>query len=926
MIEKGTNYSYKLKALKKLSFESIRKLSVDDVAQMNIEISDELFNELERGVDILQTEGQMTMYMHAYGKMHRAKLMHAFEVLPEFIFKTEIEIIDWGCGQALATMAFADFLNCHNFDAKIKSITLIEPSECCIKRGALHATSLFPTAEIILLNTQIDHLNIASNLQKDENLTKLHFFSNILDINCFDIETLANLMKNKFKNTNYFVCVSPIQNNFRKSRLSNFMNSFSENKQILQQTEDPKFNNQWTLVSKVFTINETKNIEFPSQNEILQYLSTDEFKCLHNVQRLQVRSYIGKKERFVTKVSGEKIATVSADYSEEDEKVFVQYKLENGNIYWCLENKKDNKCDNDDEKIKILKYYKNYRFLKKELNFSDHNCKIEVAKILFNILIDAIINEKKAKTKNERRFVKYKSFENITTNALIEYLIDVLKIAKNNLYPNISFTNNINFIINELEETGFRNLIKYGIEQINIIPNFENFCKFEFDINKKFKSDGEIKDNTTLSEMQNIYFQNEQIAIQNQLVHFILAALEEQRLAKTQEEKIWEDFDSDSNIPFSRIIDYVKVELYGFKEELPQFADNIQQVIDNMSGTKGGFIGFERLIKVGLERLGFKVDYIDDTVKIDDEKGQKTSSDFPDNKNDKIKPETKLSPKIKKILSTIPDVKLITKKNENGEEEVVPRYIKTSLGLTARRDFYKIYNFLAELLSDTPFEEMDYVLNEIATLSHSNSSILANQLLQIFNKMSQEEIFDLYKFFDTENNKFSFMYIKLSPEGFCEDILYETNKNFIADLLINKWKYELIAKKPELIKSIEEETIYWEKEKLEIIKNEFFSFAKNKDSDLKQLCKILESVGITVSLEALTFLSIILKRKYNKNRLIKGMEFDDISLANLLGSTFGLTYLFLALGEDDIFVYEKNLLRIIAKSENKVKVIGHLSR
>lgn len=65
LIEKGTNYSYLLNALTNPTFESIRKLSVKFVMQLPEEVKTFLWEELENGVQVLDSEGQLSMYMPA---------------------------------------------------------------------------------------------------------------------------------------------------------------------------------------------------------------------------------------------------------------------------------------------------------------------------------------------------------------------------------------------------------------------------------------------------------------------------------------------------------------------------------------------------------------------------------------------------------------------------------------------------------------------------------------------------------------------------------------------------------------------------------------------------------------------------------------------------------------------------------------------
>lgn len=147
--EHNTNYAYKLKYMESVSFDEVRKLSASFCQELPKALVDELYETLNRGVDLLDSEPQMATYLYSFGKMHQAKLELAFGNLPkDFLLQDEVDIVDWGCGQAIATMCYADFLRQNGYRQKVRTITLVEPSELCLKRAALHASVFFSDAEI----------------------------------------------------------------------------------------------------------------------------------------------------------------------------------------------------------------------------------------------------------------------------------------------------------------------------------------------------------------------------------------------------------------------------------------------------------------------------------------------------------------------------------------------------------------------------------------------------------------------------------------------------------------------------------------------------------------------------------------------------------------------------------------------------------
>ncbi len=260
-IEQSTIYAYKLKYLENPNFDKIRSFAQSFINELPLELRDELFEKLNRGVDLLQSEPVMLIYLFSFGNMHQAKLNYAFEHLPDSFFEQrEINIIDYGCGQAIGTMCYIDYLKTKNPNQKIKSVTLIEPSDICLKRAGLHTSAFLPDAEIRLINKTFDQL-YDDDIACDENIPTLHILSNVLDLD-FDLERLASLIEKNIKGYNQFVCVGPYFNYSDKDqRMEEFTDliegdvSFTN---ILNQGElNPE--KSWTCQAFVFSVGATEN-------------------------------------------------------------------------------------------------------------------------------------------------------------------------------------------------------------------------------------------------------------------------------------------------------------------------------------------------------------------------------------------------------------------------------------------------------------------------------------------------------------------------------------------------------------------------------------------------------------------------------------------------------------------------------------------
>lgn len=250
LIELETTYAIDLSEVRK-DFYSIRGVSSDSYNGSN-----STFHSLGRGVAILTEEQQLFAYMHSYGKMHFAKCNYAFNLLESDFFINSIDIIDWGCGQAMASMSYLNFILKNNLNQKIDSITLNEPSEIALRRGALHVNKYNDSLELTTINKDINSIVKEDFNDGNSFNAKLHLFSNILDIDNYSTKHLTELIKRSFEGLNFFIIVSPFITDLKTDRIDNFIAEFEGNPQFeLLQTYDKQkgeWKNNWTIVLRIF--------------------------------------------------------------------------------------------------------------------------------------------------------------------------------------------------------------------------------------------------------------------------------------------------------------------------------------------------------------------------------------------------------------------------------------------------------------------------------------------------------------------------------------------------------------------------------------------------------------------------------------------------------------------------------------------------
>lgn len=69
----------------------------------------ELKESLSNGKALLKSSEQLDAYLYHYSDTHRKKLLRAYSHIPESIFRQPFSVIDWGCGQGIASMVLDDF-------------------------------------------------------------------------------------------------------------------------------------------------------------------------------------------------------------------------------------------------------------------------------------------------------------------------------------------------------------------------------------------------------------------------------------------------------------------------------------------------------------------------------------------------------------------------------------------------------------------------------------------------------------------------------------------------------------------------------------------------------------------------------------------------------------------------------------------------
>ncbi len=233
VIEKGTDYANKLESTP-CNFDAIRRISVNCANGSSI---------TNRGVKILESEEELFIYLKSFGNMHKAKVMSAFEKPFPQDFPSKMNVVDWGCGQGLASMLFLEKFG----SEMVNQITLVEPSEVAIKRAALHCKKYAPRTPVKTICKKLNDLTVDDFSLSPMNLT-VHLFSNILDIDDYSSSHLIEIIESIQRGKNFYVCVSPHIDDIKTGKLETFKRYFESNYQsfhLLKEAINTKCGNFW---------------------------------------------------------------------------------------------------------------------------------------------------------------------------------------------------------------------------------------------------------------------------------------------------------------------------------------------------------------------------------------------------------------------------------------------------------------------------------------------------------------------------------------------------------------------------------------------------------------------------------------------------------------------------------------------------------
>ena len=308
-------YDDMILSIRRISFNKIRAIANDFVSDLTEDEKNELWIRLQRGKALLRTDAELKYYLYAYGKMHQQKMNVALSHFSWEDFENKrIQIVDWGCGQALATICFFDYLKKKDIKCEIDKIVLIEPSNEALERATIHVCAyddyVWEETDIETINKCIDQVNL-TEIESNADLT-IHFFANVLDIPNINLSRLARIVKKTSDNETFVICMGP-NNNFNK-RIDEFFSYFHNFELLYEDEHDVTNKYDYTAKYCIFALNKKKDYFDYDDN-----MTVNEFFERHNVDK---KLFIIKTK---TNDNGENFKVVGFANGKKDKDGHVAY-------------------------------------------------------------------------------------------------------------------------------------------------------------------------------------------------------------------------------------------------------------------------------------------------------------------------------------------------------------------------------------------------------------------------------------------------------------------------------------------------------------------------------------------------------------------------------------------------------------------------
>lgn len=182
------------------------------------------FEKIRRCCSNLKNDDALSTYLAQNGKMHKALIYSALEEFLEDLEGESLTLIDWGCGQGLASMLVLNYIKEKQLDIQVSNVMLIDDNTKALSRAMVQVEALAQNSmETTAIKSDDNILYDKINTKKKH--TILHLFANDkipiaftnIDDNILDNDFILfisnknrEFVENSYRDFNFFMDVEDI--------------------------------------------------------------------------------------------------------------------------------------------------------------------------------------------------------------------------------------------------------------------------------------------------------------------------------------------------------------------------------------------------------------------------------------------------------------------------------------------------------------------------------------------------------------------------------------------------------------------------------------------------------------------------------------------------------------------------------------------
>lgn len=171
----------------------------------------DFYNRTNRATSPLISFDEAVYYSSTFTQEHLDRFSHALNNLgAELVFADKMTVIDYGCGQGLATLALLHYLKEHNYIAnKVLNIHLIEPSHITLALARQYILAMAHHCQIsvkVTLYRQTLSQYLTNPIVPCGHGLNLHLLSNVVDIFAIQADLIALSRHINAQNHKQMIC------------------------------------------------------------------------------------------------------------------------------------------------------------------------------------------------------------------------------------------------------------------------------------------------------------------------------------------------------------------------------------------------------------------------------------------------------------------------------------------------------------------------------------------------------------------------------------------------------------------------------------------------------------------------------------------------------------------------------------------------